>query len=303
VRDIIEQTFDVELYNPVILPASLTRDANCIQRRFTRSVAVGVLQEYGIEIRLNDLFDDHLRDSIAHSGNTQDPFAPTLLGNGDSANRRRKVASRAHPVPDPVEVTLQVGFERLDRLPVHTGSALAGLDRFICIVHSPLIDHKRLVCRIRRRHPVSSWFKRYDHLIRPLRSSPITAPSSLLRVSPPQLPASVLSPCGGVPLVLLPWHQQAGSCSSTQKPASDSRPLYAGHCPSNHQAPDGLVPEEIPASGFSDDNELSRRVIDGFAFARLSDAHLPQIMSGTFDPTLTTTTLYRSSSDWFETCS
>ena len=124
-----------------------------------------------------------------------------------------------------------------------------------------------------------------------------------LRVSPPQLPASVLSPRGGVPLVLLPWHQEAGSCSSAQKPASNSRPLYAGHSPSSHQAPDGLVPEEISASGFCGDNELSRRVLDGFALARLSDAHLPQITSGTFDPTLTTTALYRSSSDWFETCS
>src|SRR5208337_4153247 len=138
----------------------------------------------------------------------------------------------------------------LDRLPVHTGPALAGLDRFICIVHSPLIDHKRLVCRIRQRHPVSSWFKRYDHLIRPLRSSPITAPSSLLRVSPPQLPASVLSPCGGVPLVLLPWHQQAGSCSSTQKPASDSRPLYADRHLSRNQAPDRLIPRGGYAPGF-----------------------------------------------------
>ena len=38
-----------------------------------------------------------------------------------------------------------------------------------------------------------------------------------------------------------------------------------------------------------------------FAFARLSDTHLPQVMPRTFDPTLTTAALYRSSSDWFET--
>ena len=82
-RDIIEQTFDVELYNPVILPASLTRDANCIQRRFTRSVAVGVLQEYGIEIRLNNLFDDHLRDSIAHSGHTPSELHSLPIDLGD----------------------------------------------------------------------------------------------------------------------------------------------------------------------------------------------------------------------------
>ena len=55
-----------------------------------------------------------------------------------------------------------------------------------------------------------------------------------------------------LPLGLLPWHQGTGSCSSMQKPASDSRPLYAGrHLPS-HQAPSGLVPEGIHASGFDD---------------------------------------------------
>ena len=55
---------------------------------------------------------------------------------------------------------------------------------------------KRLVCRIHRRHPVSSCFAECDHLARPLRSTAITAPSSRLRGGPPQLPASVLSPHG-----------------------------------------------------------------------------------------------------------
>jgi hypothetical protein len=54
------------------------------------------------------------------------------------------------------------------------------------------------------------------------------------------------------PLVLLPYHQSTGSCSSTQKPASDSRPLYAGRRLPSHQAPDRLVPEGLHASGFGD---------------------------------------------------
>jgi hypothetical protein len=40
----------------------------------------------------------------------------------------------------------------------------------------------------------------YDCLTRPLRSSPITEPSSLLRAGPPQTTASVLSPHGFLPL-------------------------------------------------------------------------------------------------------
>ena len=43
-----------------------------------------------------------------------------------------------------------------------------------------------------------------------------------------------------------------GSCSSAQKPASESRPLYAGRRPPSLQAPGGLVPEVETASGFDD---------------------------------------------------
>src|SRR6202049_3022686 len=39
-------------------------------------------------------------------------------------------------------------------------------------------------------------FRPYDRLTRSLRSSPITGPSSLLRIGPPQCSASVLSPRG-----------------------------------------------------------------------------------------------------------
>jgi hypothetical protein len=62
------------------------------------------------------------------------------------------------------------------------------------------------------------------------------------------------------PLVLLPCHQWAGSCSSAQKPMSDSRPLYAGRRPPSHQAPGGLVPEEIHAPGFDDACFLTTRL-------------------------------------------
>ena len=47
------------------------------------------------------------------------------------------------------------------------------------------------------------------------------------------------------------------SCSSAQKPASDSRPLYAGRRLPSHQAPDRLVPEVDNASGFDDAKGLN----------------------------------------------
>jgi hypothetical protein len=114
-----------------------------------------------------------------------------------------------------------------------------------------------LVCRICRRHPVSSCFDSYDRLTRPLRSSPIAEPSPLVPVSPSQSLVSVVSPRGFAPLVLLPWHP-----GSTQKPVPDSRPLYAGRRPSSLQAPDGLIPVVWTAPGF-DDTYGYRLVLEG----------------------------------------
>src|SRR5829696_9012385 len=78
---------------------------------------------------------------------------------------------------------------------------------------------------------------------RPLRSSPITEPSSLLRAGPPLCPASVLCPSrclplgvlplatGGRPAPLSPGRRCRGdrfSCS-VPAPATSSRHLYTGH--------------------------------------------------------------------------
>src|SRR5437879_5546660 len=95
-------------------------------------------------------------------------------------------------------------------------------------------------------------FRSCNRLIRPLCSSPITGPSSLIRVGPPQCSASVLSPPGFGRLGFSLHIGATGSCSSVQSPASVSRPLYAGRHPPSHQAPRGFIPVELHASGFDD---------------------------------------------------
>ena len=194
-------------------------------------------------VRLNDLLDHHLRHAIGYGGHAQNPLPSTLFRNGDGAHRRWKVASRAHPVPDLVEIAPQVGLELLDRLPIHAGRPSIGFDRFVRFVHPALIDMERFVCRIASTSSCFQLFRSCNHLTRSLRSSPITGPSSLLRIGPPQCSASVLSPRGFRRLSFSLGIGATGSCSSAQKPASDSRPLYAGRHPPSHQAPGGLVPE------------------------------------------------------------
>ena len=85
-----------------------------------------------------------------------------------------------------------------------------------------------------------------------LCSSPITGLSSLLLIGPSQVLCFGTLASRFSPLVLLPCHQSTGSCCSTQKPASGSRPLNAGRRLSSNQARDRLVPAEILASGFGD---------------------------------------------------
>src|SRR5688500_11692583 len=83
--------------------------------------------DYWLQMHL----DDHLRHPISDRGNAQRPQATIGLQDLDETHRRREVAPRGHPVPDLVEVILQVGLESLDGLPVHPGSALVGLDLLV----------------------------------------------------------------------------------------------------------------------------------------------------------------------------
>lgn len=64
VRKVVEQPLDVELKDPIVLPASLARHSYCIQGRFTRPVAIGVRQKDRFQVRLDQLFDHHLRDPV-----------------------------------------------------------------------------------------------------------------------------------------------------------------------------------------------------------------------------------------------
>src|ERR1700751_5942391 len=91
-----------------------------------------------------------------------------------------------------MQVLLKLGH----RLTVNPGAAFVRLDPPIGLPNRPLGDLKRL--RFRLAHPAPPTHRRLaakrTRTTLPLRSSPITGPSSLLRVGPPLCPASLLSP-------------------------------------------------------------------------------------------------------------
>jgi hypothetical protein len=74
--EIIEQPSDVELYNPVSVPAPASGNSDCRQRRFSRPIAIGILVEDRIKPWLQPHLDRRLRDSVGYRRDAQYPDAP-----------------------------------------------------------------------------------------------------------------------------------------------------------------------------------------------------------------------------------
>src|SRR5208282_446563 len=208
--DAVEKAFDVDVEHKVIPPAALARRAHGIDSRFAGPVAVGI----GVEHRLQDWLQitpgDLLSNAIGHCWNAQWPRPAIRLWNFDPPHRRRKIAPRRQPVPEPVEVARKVGLELQNRLPVHSSRSLVRLHTFEGFPDLPLGDRKRL-CLI------------HGLLLLPVGPRPRlnnAAPSlqphyrafaATTGCSVPQAPHRYFRPCGFSRLCLFPWHRSRGS--------------------------------------------------------------------------------------------
>ena len=136
----------------------------------------------------------------------------------------------------------------------------------------------------------------------PLRSSPITEPSSLLRTLLPLCPASVLRHLWCPPLALLPSHRDDRFSCSSSKPDSCSRRLYAGHQWGTMQVTPPPHPAAITTPRFR--YRLGHFDTSSTVHLRSTPRISPDAVIATpFPSTLTTRTLYPSSSWRFEACS
>src|ERR1035441_1138587 len=102
--DLIESRLDVELDHPVILPAPLSGDADCLFSRSPRPISIGIRMKDRVQYRLDDALDDSLCYSVRHDGDTQLSHAALYLWNLYLLHRRRKVRTRRHPVPQLVQI-------------------------------------------------------------------------------------------------------------------------------------------------------------------------------------------------------
>src|SRR5680860_646680 len=141
-----------------------------------------------------------------------------------------------------LEVVDLTGCEPVDADSVHARRTAVGPDLLPRLEHETLVDVKRLHLRLGSAHQllpirVGIWV---IWPARPLRSDPITGPSSLLRAVPPLCLASVLCPLRCPPLGVLPLvtggqpspihagRRYRGDRFSTSMPAptTSSRHLY-----------------------------------------------------------------------------
>ena len=145
-RHFVEELLDVEIDRPVVLPAPLPACLERVMGRASRPIAIGV----GVKPRFRPLPQirghHRLRDPVCDRRHTEqtDPTA-VRLGDLDRPDRGRKVRTRAHPVPDLVKVSLQIGLELVQVLPVHSRGTLVLLDLPPRLPHHQLGNHKRLV--------------------------------------------------------------------------------------------------------------------------------------------------------------
>src|SRR5262249_43343203 len=108
----------------------------------------------------------------------------------DEPHRRREVRARRHPIPELVEVALQVLLEHRQRLAIDTSGTLVRLHPLVRIPHELLWNHVRLCFRHRFLPSL------VDQLLRPESWAPSLClryrAASLLRAHPSLRLASIL---------------------------------------------------------------------------------------------------------------
>ena len=143
------------------------------------------------------------------------------------------------------------GRPRIARSSAHPpGCAALDLTALYASYTSRLSILNGLSCCIHRDHPVSSCHGECNHLTRPLCSSPITGPSSLIRIGPSQCSASVLSPRGFGRLRFSLGIGATGSRSSVRKPVSDFTPPLRRSPPAQSSGTQRTCPRRIARPWF-----------------------------------------------------
>ena len=124
--------------------------------------------EQRLHLRLQIHPHHRLGDPVRHGGHAEHPhpFA-SCLRYLHRTHRRREIRPRGHPIPQLVEVPLEVLLELCDRLLVDTRGPLVGLDLLVGLPDNPLGNRKRLGLSASIRSPAPPTHRAVDHQTNP----------------------------------------------------------------------------------------------------------------------------------------
>ena len=96
---------------------------------------------------------DRLGDSVRDCGHTEHPRSSAMrFRYFHRQHRRRKIAPRRHPIPDLIQVVLQIGLEIPDGTAVHARRPFVSLDLLPRLPYFLLRNSKRLAWRLQFTH-------------------------------------------------------------------------------------------------------------------------------------------------------
>src|SRR6478752_1258993 len=85
-----------------------------------------------------------LSDPVAHGGHTEDSRAAAMRFRYlHRTHRRREIGPRRHPIPDLVQIALEIRLERRQVHTVNPWCTLVRLDLLVCLPDLPLRNLKR----------------------------------------------------------------------------------------------------------------------------------------------------------------
>ena len=115
-------------YGPAISPASLSRRSDGLMCRLARTISIRVL----VKLWLHDWFQLHLchclRDPIPDRWNSQDSGLSIRLWNFNRFDGWREVAAGTHPIPNAIEIVLELTLEVFNRFVVYPRGSFVRLD-------------------------------------------------------------------------------------------------------------------------------------------------------------------------------
>ncbi len=100
--------------------------------------------EYRFQFWLEFELHDHLRNAIRDRWNSQQTLATASFGDRYRAYRRWKVTARGDPIPDPVQVVLQIPLKIRDGLLIHARCASVRLYPLVRLPYQLLGNTERL---------------------------------------------------------------------------------------------------------------------------------------------------------------